>query len=110
MIARSLVAVALAALLGASPHAGVSGAGAGQRRRRVRGAGARYFADSFRAAPAYATQVGVHDYDAQLGSLSAADYAAELARDRSSSTSLATIDPASLSRAGRSTGACSRTR
>ena len=56
-----------------------------------------YFADTFRAQPAYASFVGVHTYDAQLGSYAAADYAAQLARDEAYLDKLAMIDPATLS-------------
>jgi uncharacterized protein (DUF885 family) len=58
---------------------------------------AAYFADNFRAQPVNATQTGVHDYDMQLGSYGAADYAAQLARDRSYLARAEAIDPATLS-------------
>ncbi|HEY0395864.1 MAG TPA: DUF885 domain-containing protein [Candidatus Elarobacter sp.] len=56
-----------------------------------------YFAESFKAGPVGATAAGVHDYDAQLGSYAAADYAAQLARDHRYLDRLGTIDAAALS-------------
>ena len=77
--ARPFAVVALAVLLGASPAppggpAATPAAAAGDAAYAA--LAKAYFAESFRAAPVAATQVGIHDYDTQLGSSSAAAYAA----------------------------------
>jgi uncharacterized protein (DUF885 family) len=59
-----------------------------------------YFAESFRASPVSATQIGIHDYDATVGSYDAAAYAAQIARDHRYLNRLATIDRATMSRRG----------
>ncbi|HEY4442353.1 MAG TPA: DUF885 family protein, partial [Candidatus Elarobacter sp.] len=98
-IARSLIVVALGALLGSSPVPTVSTSpGSGDAAYAT--LASVYFGDSFRAAPVNATQAGIHDYDTQLGSYSAADYAAQIARDKRYLAQLDTIDPASLSTRG----------
>lgn len=56
-----------------------------------------YFDDTFRAGPVNATAIGVHDYDLQLGSYAAADYAAQIARDHRYLERLLGLDPASMS-------------
>ncbi len=55
-----------------------------------------YFDESFRANPVAATQAGVHAYDAQLGSYGAADWDAQLARDRRYLAQLARLDPIAM--------------
>jgi uncharacterized protein (DUF885 family) len=59
-----------------------------------------YFAASFRANPVGATATGVHTYDAELGSYSAAAYASQVARDHSYLDRLAGIEPAAMSPRG----------
>ncbi|HTD38635.1 MAG TPA: DUF885 domain-containing protein [Candidatus Limnocylindrales bacterium] len=106
--ARLTAVVALAALLGASPapSAGPTAAApAGPNTAPPQGSGdgaygalaKAYFDESFRAAPVNATATGIHDYDAQLGSYGAADYAAQIARDHRYLGRLDGIDPGSLS-------------
>jgi uncharacterized protein (DUF885 family) len=56
-----------------------------------------YFAATFRANPVNATATGVHDEDELLGSYSAADFAAQLARDRATLSALAAIEASRLS-------------
>ncbi len=56
----------------------------------------RYFDEAFHANPVYATQTGVHADDAQLGSYGAADWAAQLARDRRYLAELAPLDPIAM--------------
>jgi uncharacterized protein (DUF885 family) len=58
---------------------------------------ARYFADSFAANPPFATQTGVHTYDSRLGSYSAADFAAQIARDKRYLAKLDALDATTLS-------------
>src|SRR5450432_4051704 len=41
-----------------------------------------YFNESFSANPPNATGTGIHTYDSQLGSYGAADFAAQIARDK----------------------------
>jgi uncharacterized protein (DUF885 family) len=99
---RFLAAVALAGLLGASPAplqpAGPSASPATTSADAAYAALAKaYFGETFRANPVTATAVGVHDYDARLGSYSGADYAAQLARDHRYLDRLAGIDPGTLS-------------
>jgi uncharacterized protein (DUF885 family) len=101
--ARPFAVVALAVLLGASPAppggpAATPAAAAGDAAYAA--LAKAYFAESFRAAPVAATQVGIHDYDTQLGSSSAAAYAAELARDHRYLDRLAGIDRGGLSPRG----------
>jgi uncharacterized protein (DUF885 family) len=97
---RLLAVFALIGLLGASPlpsaapSPGPSGSGADAAYAAL---ARTYFDDTFRANPVFATQVGIHAYDAQLGSYGASDYAAQLARDHRYLGRLAGIDPAALS-------------
>jgi uncharacterized protein (DUF885 family) len=98
--ARFLAFVALGALLAASPPPpAASGAATATAAADAAYADVAkaYFAESFRAAPVAATAIGIHDYDAQLGSYAAADYAAQLARDHRYLDRLAALDPAGLS-------------
>ena len=57
----------------------------------------RYFAANFAANPVNATAVGIHTFDAQLGSYGAADYAAQLALDRASLAEIEALAPQTLS-------------
>jgi uncharacterized protein (DUF885 family) len=86
-----------AALLGASPVPSSSASSADAEYTALAKA---YFDETFRAQPVYATQVGVHAYDAELGSYAAADWAAQLARDRRYLARLSAIDPAAMSPRG----------
>ncbi|HEY0384304.1 MAG TPA: DUF885 domain-containing protein [Candidatus Elarobacter sp.] len=102
--ARSVGIVALAALLGVSPapaaqpSAGPATTGPEAAYTALAKA---YFDENFRANPVNATAVGIHAYDAQLGSYAAADYAAQVARDHRYLDRLAALDPAAMSpRAG----------
>ena len=97
LTARLLAIVALAAVCGASPAPGLSSGTADARYAALAKA---YFDEAFRAAPVYATATGIHAYDARLGSYSAADYAAQLARDHRYLDRLGGIDPAGLSPRG----------
>lgn len=83
-----------AALLGASP-APVPDVGGGDARYAA--LAQAYFDANFRANPVSATATGVHAYDARLGSYAAADYAAQLARDRETLAHVDALDPATLS-------------
>ncbi len=74
-----------------------SAGGAALTPLRLRALAQSYFADTFRANPVYATQVGVHAYDAQLGSYEEGDYAAQIARDNRYLARLSAIDVRSLS-------------
>jgi uncharacterized protein (DUF885 family) len=56
-----------------------------------------YFSDLFRLSPIYATNVGVHDYDAQLGDFSADGIAKQIATDHEYLTRVDAIDPTTLS-------------
>jgi uncharacterized protein (DUF885 family) len=56
-----------------------------------------YYAENFRLEPIGATQVGVHDYDDQIGDFSAAGVAKQIAMDHEYLTKLDTISPSSLS-------------
>ncbi len=92
MTSRALAAVSVLALLGAAPArtAGADGA--------FRALAQAYFSDVFRANPVYATQAGVHTYDARLGSYEEGDYAAQITRDNRYLERLAAIDVRSLSK------------
>lgn len=90
-----VVAAALSlSLLGASPSPGVSGNADSQYTSLAQS----YYAENFRLNPIDATQVGVHDYDDQIGDFSATGIAAALKVDHTYLDRLATIDRASLSR------------
>ncbi len=56
-----------------------------------------YYAENFRLEPIGATEVGVHDYDDQVGDFSAAGVAKELAVDHEYLAKLEAIAPTSLS-------------
>jgi uncharacterized protein (DUF885 family) len=56
-----------------------------------------YYSESFRLNPTEATQVGVHDYDDQLGDFSAAGVAKQLAADHAYLTKLDAMDSSKLS-------------
>ena len=56
-----------------------------------------YYAESFVLSPIYATELGVHDYDSQIGDFSAPGIAKGLDLDRAYLTKLEAIDPAALS-------------
>jgi uncharacterized protein (DUF885 family) len=98
---RFLSAAALAGLLGAAPAAAPPPSpGPAESDARYAALARAYFAESFRANPVGATATGVHAYDAQLGSYSAADYAAQLARDHRYLGALAAIEPAAMTPRG----------
>ena len=56
-----------------------------------------YYADDFRLNPIDATQVGVHDYDDQVGDFSVAGIAAQVAMDHTYLARLQTMDRSQLS-------------
>ncbi|HEY0614587.1 MAG TPA: DUF885 domain-containing protein, partial [Candidatus Elarobacter sp.] len=99
--ARLLAIVALTALLGASPlpltSPGTETAAPAASDAAYASLAKAYFDESFRAAPVTATAVGIHAYDAELGSYAAADYAAQLRRDHAYLDRLGAIDAGSLS-------------
>ena len=100
---RAVAVAALATLLGVgpapSPQASVSSAATPDAAYAA--LAKAYFDENFRANPVGATAVGVHAYDAQLGSFAVADYAAQVARDHRYLDRLAALDPATMSpRAG----------
>jgi len=55
-----------------------------------------YFASEFRASPVFATETGVHDYDAQLDDVSPAGHAARAERLDAVLARVSALDPASL--------------
>ena len=83
-----------ATLLGASPSPGIAD---GSGDARYAALAQAYFDANFRANPVSATATGVHAYDARLGSYAAADYAAQLARDRATLAQVEALDPGTLS-------------
>ncbi len=98
---RIVAVVALAALLGASPAPSPGPSTSPGADAAYTALAKAYFDENFRANPVGATVVGIHDYDAQLGSYAAADYAAQIARDHRYLDRLAALDPATMSpRAG----------
>ena len=99
LMTRLPAVVALALILGASPAPVPSGS-SGVVDARYAALAKAYFDESFRANPVTATATGIHRYDTLLGSYSAADYAAQLARDRGYLEGLAGIDPAAMSPRG----------
>ena len=56
-----------------------------------------YYALNFKLDPIDATQVGVHDYDDQIGDFSATSVASQIATDREHLAKLDAIDPSTLS-------------
>jgi uncharacterized protein (DUF885 family) len=96
---RVVAVVALAGLLGASPAPSPwpSTSPAANADAAYTALAKAYFDENFRANPVGATVAGVHDYDAQLGSYAAADYAAQIARDHRYLDRLAALDPATMS-------------
>nr|MDQ6931156.1 DUF885 family protein [Candidatus Eremiobacteraeota bacterium] len=56
-----------------------------------------YYREGFAMDPVDATDIGVHTYDAQLGSFTAAGFAERIARSHRALTSLRAIDPKTLS-------------
>lgn len=81
------------ALLGATPGPGTTADTDAQYSALAQA----YFNDNFRLNPIDATQVGVHDYDDQVGDFSAAGVAAEIAMDRRYLTGLQGINRSQLS-------------
>ena len=57
----------------------------------------RYYTESFAMSPIFATELGVHDYDSQIGDFSAQGIAKQLDVDRAYLAKLEAIDPATLS-------------
>src|SRR5580693_3115765 len=89
-----LVAVVLVlALLGASPSPEAPANADSQYTTLAKA----YYAENFRLNPINATQVGVHDYDDQIGDFSAAGITAGLRLDHTYLDRLAAIDRSSLS-------------
>ena len=100
---RAVAIVALAMLLGVapapSPQASASSAAAADAAYTA--LAKAYFDENFRANPVGATAAGMHAYDTRLGSYSASDYAAQVARDHRYLDRLAGLDAAAMSpRAG----------
>src|SRR5579875_2184288 len=85
------------ALLGAGSPATSSASGADAAYAAL---AKRYFAETFRANPVYATPVGIHAYDARPGSYAAVDWQAQRARDRRYLAELAPLDPSAMSPRG----------
>ena len=56
-----------------------------------------YYTESFAMSPIFATELGVHDYDSQIGDFSAQGIAKELDVDRAYLAKLEAIDPVTLS-------------
>ena len=56
-----------------------------------------YYTENFALSPIYATELGVHDYDSQIGDFSAQGIAKGLDLDRTYLAKLDAIDPATLS-------------
>jgi uncharacterized protein (DUF885 family) len=56
-----------------------------------------FYNDEFRTHPIAATQIGVHDYDAEVDDLSRDGYAKDAVRLRKALEAITTIDPATLS-------------
>ncbi len=56
-----------------------------------------YYTESFAMSPIYATELGVHDYDSQIGDFSAQGIAKQLDVDRDYLAKLEAVDPATLS-------------
>jgi uncharacterized protein (DUF885 family) len=81
------------ALIGASPAA----AGAGSADAAYVALAQAYYAQTFKLSPIEATQVGVHDYDDQIGDFSAAGVAQQLAADHDYLAKLDAIDVTQLS-------------
>jgi uncharacterized protein (DUF885 family) len=93
VVVRRLVSVALAgALLGASPMPGGGGADS-----QCEALANSYFMTVLKMNPLYATYVGLHDYDAQLGDFSAAGVASQVALDKDAWAKLQAIDRKALS-------------
>jgi uncharacterized protein (DUF885 family) len=101
---RLLRALACAAIVvglcGASPQPAGPAAAAGDLDTRYAALAREYFATTFRADPVSATAIGVHTYDALLGSHGAADYAAQIASDHRFLAQLSEIDPAAMTPRG----------
>jgi uncharacterized protein (DUF885 family) len=94
MLVRRLTSLLSAVLLVAAPLAPARAAAGDEAYTKL---AAHYFAASFAANPPNATATGIHTYDAQLGSYSAHDFAAELERDHRYLAQLEAISPATLS-------------
>ncbi len=92
-IARSVSALLAVALVGASP----SPAGAGSADAAYVALAQGYYAQTFKLSPIEATQIGVHDYDDQIGDFSAAGIAQQLAADHDYLAKLDAIDATQLS-------------
>jgi uncharacterized protein (DUF885 family) len=94
---RFVALTALAGLLAASPGPAPA---AGSPDAVYSALARSYFDASFHASPVNATAIGVHAYDARLGSYGAADYAVQLALDRRVLREVEALDPATLSARG----------
>ncbi|HTJ28346.1 MAG TPA: DUF885 domain-containing protein [Candidatus Limnocylindria bacterium] len=95
---RFVALIALSGMFAVSPAPAAAGANPDAAYAAI---ARRYFDASFRANPVNATAIGVHAYDAQLGSYGAANYTAQLALDRRVLGELSELDPATLSARGR---------
>jgi len=93
-VRRYLTAAVLFAFVMTCPAVRVRAADDDSRYEKI---AAAYFAESFAANPPLATQTGVHTYDSLLGSYSAADFGAQIARDKRYLVQLAALDSATLS-------------
>ncbi len=80
-------------LFGASPGPAASGGGDSQYEALAQ----TYYAAEFRLNPIEATQVGVHEYDDQIGDFSPSGVAAQLTLDHTYLDRLAVLDRSSLS-------------
>jgi uncharacterized protein (DUF885 family) len=87
-----VVAAAVVLGFGAAPAPCSSAADA-----KLANIGSEFYQASWRFRPADATRTGVHDYDSQLGSVTPAAFAAEIARLHATLGELQAIDAADLS-------------
>jgi uncharacterized protein (DUF885 family) len=94
-IRRSIAAVALIALIGSTPAPSpASPADAGAQFRSL---AREFFNWEFQVQPTYATQAGVHTYDAQLPDMSSAAIARDTAKVKQYLAQFQAIDPKQLS-------------
>jgi uncharacterized protein (DUF885 family) len=95
MIVRRLFAVTVLCTFALSlPFTGVRAADDDSRYVKI---AEKYFNESFAANPPNATSTGIHTYDSQLGSYGAADFAAQIARDKRYLMRLRALDAGTLS-------------
>lgn len=92
---RFIASVAVAASLAAVPAAAVAAASPGGD--TLRSIAQQYYDELWRADPVAATEIGVHTYDAQLGSYGSPDFARDFARARAALSALQFIPNSGLS-------------